>query len=202
MIIAWDFDGVLNRNQADGHYVWETEFEQRTGQTARAFGTFVFGRAPRVITGEIDILERLREWTATVPCKIDAGEILHFWLEADARPDPEMLALVDDLNAAGTRQVIATNNDPRRTAYIANEMGMSGRVERIFASGNIGIAKPDTGYFRHITDALETTPSNMFFVDDLKANVDAAVEAGWQGYHFTLETRDALIDKLRPTDRA
>jgi FMN phosphatase YigB (HAD superfamily) len=38
----------------------------------------------------------------------------------------------------------------------------------------------------------------MFFVDDLKVNVDAAVTAGWQAFHFTPESRDTLIAKLQP----
>ncbi len=198
MIIAWDFDGVLNRNQADGRYVWEDDFARHVGQTASAFGSFVFGKAPKVITGEIDILERLQQWTDAVECKMTAEAILAYWLEQDARPDAEMLGLVDDLNAAGLRQVIATNNDPRRTTYIANQMGMAHRVEHVFSSGNIGVAKPDPAYYKHITDALGATPADLFFVDDLKANVEAAIEAGWQGFHFTPKTRGELIGRLRP----
>ncbi len=198
MIIAWDFDGVLNRNQAGGRYVWEDEFTERVGQPASAFGAFVFGRPPMVISGEIDILDRLEEWTASVDCLLTAREILDYWLAADARPDGEMIQLIDALNRAGVRQVIATNNEARRAAYIADRMAMGARMERVFASGHLGVAKPDPRYFRQITEALGSTPEEMFFVDDLQANVQAAVSCGWQGYHFTEATRADLIARLMP----
>lgn len=203
MIIAWDFDGVLNRNQIDGRYVWETDFEHEVGQSATAFGSFVFAdRTPRVITGEIDILERLEEWTGLADCRMNARQILEFWLDLDAKPDHEMLALVGALKQAGTRQVIATNNEAQRAAYIAGEMGMDMRVERIFASGTMGIAKPDPDYFTHITAQLGVGPDQMFFVDDLDENIEGARAAGWTAFHFTPETREALIERLRPGDSA
>ena len=82
MIVVWDFDGVLNRNQDATGYVWEDEFEESVGQPARDFGSFVFGRSPKVITGEVDILDRLREWTAVADCRLPAEGILDLWLAA------------------------------------------------------------------------------------------------------------------------
>ncbi|MEM9062385.1 MAG: HAD-IA family hydrolase [Pseudomonadota bacterium] len=198
MIIAWDFDGVLNRNQDAGRYVWEADFEREVGQSASAFGAFVFGQSPHVITGEIDILDRLEEWTSTVECRMDARAILDYWLEQDARPDTEMLSLVDDLKQAGARQIIATNNEALRAAYISGQMGMAARMERVFASGPMGVAKPDARYFRHIEESLDAAPESFFFIDDRSDNVDAAIDAGWQAYHFTPGTRAALIERLQP----
>ena len=198
MIIAWDFDGVLNRNQSGGRYVWEDAFEAAVGQPASAFGKFVFGVGPGdVITGKIDILDRLQEWVRAADCNLDAQQILNLWLGMDANPDAEMLGLVDTLRGAGARQFIATNNEARRAAYIENQMGMGAVMERIFASGPMGIAKPDPGYFAHIAEVLDVPASEILFVDDLAANVQAAIDAGWQGFHFTDQTRGELIERLR-----
>ena len=198
MIIAWDFDGVLNRNHANGRYVWEDAFEEQVGQPASAFGDFVFRRDPSVIIGQEDMLTRLEAWTRTVPCRLSALEILDLWLELDAHPDAEMLALVDALSAARQRQIVATNNETRRAGFIERQMGMASRVEQVFASGRMGVAKPDPAYFRQITDALGVAASEMFLIDDLAANVEAASAAGWQGYHFTPATRAGLIERLQP----
>ena len=130
-------------------------------------------------------------------CRMGAEQILDLWLDLDANPDAEMLGLVDALCAAGTRQVIATNNEARRAAYIENRMGMGDRMERVFASGPMGIAKPDPGYFVHIAGEMDVPGSEFFFVDDLVENVQAARDAGWQGFHFTDQTRDELIERLR-----
>ena len=198
MIIAWDFDGVLNRNQANGRYVWEDDFERQVGQNAASFGAFVFeDHAPSVITGEIDILERLESWTSVTRCRMNAREILELWLDLDAKPDAEMLALVDELNQSGARQIIATNNEARRAAYIGTEMGMDARVEHIFASGPMRVAKPDPAYFTYITTKLGVGADQMLFIDDLQKNVEAAGAAGWNTFHFTADSRDGLIRKLR-----
>lgn len=196
MIIAWDFDGVLNRNHDGARYVWEDEFARLVGQPASAFGAFVFGEKPSVITGEIDILDRLQEWTEATPCLITADEILDRWLAMDARPDADMITLVEQLGAAGHRQIIATNNEARRAAYIGDQMGMAAQVERIFASGPMGLAKPDPRYFQHITAELGADPDAMIFIDDRQDNVDAALSLGWNGFHFTDQTRAILPDFL------
>ena len=199
MIIAWDFDGVLNANHDGTGYVWEAEFQQVFGQPAADFGAFVFANtAPVVIAGEIDILDRLTEWVARTGIAFAPEEILTRWLAMDACPDAEMIALVDALQAAGTRQIIATNNEARRAAYIADAMGFGRRVERIFASGPMRVAKPDARYFAHITDELGVDPGEMLLVDDKPENIHAAIDAGWQGFHFSDRTRAELIGRLRP----
>ena len=199
MIIAWDFDGVLNRNHDGRRYVWEDEFEQTFGRPAAEFGSFVFAdRAPHLIAGEIDILDRLDEWVTATGMAHRPDDILATWLEMDAKPDAEMMALVEALGRAGTRQVVATNNEARRAAYIADQMGMAARVERVFASGPMGVAKPHPRYYSCVTAALDADPGDILFVDDKLENVTAAMDAGWQGFHFTDQSRNDLIERLRP----
>ena len=197
MIIAWDFDGVLNLNHDGEHYVWEDAFLAAVGQPASAFGSFVFSDLPpRVIAGEIGILERLEQWTRAVPCKMSAAEILAFWLEQDARPDAEMVALVERLKAHGVRQIITTNNEARRAAYISDEMGFGARMERVFASGPMGVAKPDAGYYEQIAAEMGLPAGDLILIDDKAENVEAAIASGWQGFHFTGARRKTLIGML------
>ena len=150
-----------------------------------------------MIAGEIDILDRLHEWTATVDTKMTAQQILDYWLAADARPDTEMLAMVQDLQARGIRQVIATNNEARRAAYISHDMGVAALVDQVFASGPMGFAKPDPAFYRHISQTLDANPGEMLMVDDKLANVTAAQDLGWHGFHFTPRSRAAFPDFLK-----
>ncbi|MEM1298047.1 MAG: HAD-IA family hydrolase [Pseudomonadota bacterium] len=197
MIIAWDFDGVLNLNHDGRRYVWEDAFLDAVGQPAADFGAFVFSSAtPQVLTGQIDILDRLEAWTQAVPCKMSAAEILAFWLEQDARPDARMIAMVDRLKTHGTRQIITTNNEARRAAYISEQMGFGARMERVFASGPMGVAKPDPGYYTHVADAMKVPPGDLVLIDDKPENVEAAIASGWQGFHFTEARRETLLSML------
>ena len=50
--------------------------------------------------------------------------------------------------------------------------------DRIFASHQIGLRKPERAAFEHISQAVGLAPSAMLFFDDLAENIRAAEEAG------------------------
>jgi putative hydrolase of the HAD superfamily len=197
-VVAWDFDGVLNRSWAEGAETWARDFEAVTGASLQSYYEHVFADGfHRIIAGREDVLDRVSGWVAKVDARMDAEDLLAWWFAKDARPDPETLALMDQLAARGVRQMIATNNEARRTAFIRDEMGFGARVETIFASGHMGVMKPDLAYFAHITDTLAVPPSDLILIDDRAANVEAAFKAGWQAFHFSDETRGMLSKRLR-----
>lgn len=75
-------------------------------------------------------------------------------------------------------------------------MGFSDRIERLFSSGRMRVAKPDTGYFRHIEDELDLKPEEILFVDDYAENIEAARGCGWQVHHFAEDGHKALADRM------
>ena len=181
--IAWDFDGVLNANVIDGRLIWADDITTDLGIGLEHFQTGVFGPDfKRVIRGEIDLLDHLRSWLSTTNYAVSAEDLLAYWLKKDALPDPDMLALMDQASAVGLRQVIATNNEAQRARYIMGEMGFSTRAEAIFASGNIGSAKPDADFFATVTTTLNLDPRDMLLVDDALKNVQAAYALGWNTF--------------------
>ncbi|WP_052249519.1 HAD family hydrolase [Tateyamaria sp. ANG-S1] len=146
--------------------------------------------------GQADLRAELVEWIDFAGHDVDADAFMAYWFAKDALPDAEVLA---HLNRPGVRHVIGTNNEPRRAGYIENQMGFGSRVERIFASGRIGHAKPDAEYFTHIEDWSEAPTPAHVLIDDTKRNVDAAQARGWDAFHFTDQTRDgrsAFLDRV------
>ena len=191
MIVAWDFDGVLNAGIRDGRFLWTEGLEAAWGIPPDRLRTLFTDWDP-VMTGREDILDRLAVWLADEGHDVPPSALLDWWLEADTFPDTGMLDLMDRLTARGVRQVIATNNEPRRAAYIEGPMGYGARVERVFASGRMGLRKPDPAFFAALTDALDAAPSETILVDDLARNVDAARDCGWEAFHLTPSRRAAL----------
>lgn len=55
-----------------------------------------------------------------------------------------------------------------------------GAFDRIFASYQMGLRKPERAAFDHICQALALGPASILFFDDLPANVEAARNAGLQ----------------------
>jgi putative hydrolase of the HAD superfamily len=192
-VIAWDFDGVLNRNVVDGRFLWADTFEADLGQSHESFQRHVFGGDfDDVITGRVDLRDRVASWTKTVGFADGPDALLAYWFAKDSLPDPAMLGLMQTLSQQGIRQVIATNNESRRARYIEDEMGYGARVEHVFASGRIGLRKPDPAYFRHVSDCLSVAPGRILLVDDVEENTRQARASGWKSFLFNADTRGQL----------
>lgn len=195
-LIAWDFDGVLNANIQGGRLLWHRQFEADLKAPIDDFVAYVFssGRFSQALIGQTDIEDILNSWIVHANLDLTASQLLDYWFLHDHFPDDDMIELVTDISV---RQVIATNNEPRRAKYIWKDSGWADRVERMFASGEIGLAKPDRKFFDHISQTVELDPSLMLLIDDTQKNVIAAKNAGWQAVHFTPATRAGLCERLR-----
>lgn len=196
-VVAWDFDGVLNRNIIDGRFVWQDDFERDIGHSRDSFSAHMFESGfDDILTGREDIQDRVQSWIETVGYLGTADDILAYWFEKDAHPDAEIIDLMVRSAASGVRQIIATNNEARRSRYIEEEMGFQHRVEQVFSSGRLGVAKPDPIFFKQVTGATGVEPHEILLIDDLAANTEAAARLGWRVFHFTSETRALLAETL------
>ncbi|MFN4225672.1 MAG: HAD-IA family hydrolase [Hyphomonas sp.] len=196
-VVAWDFDGVLNRNIHDGVFAWSKTFEQDLGLSLQSFSHYLFGgRFQKAMVGEACLKELVTEWSEQNGAAGRAGEILDYWFRRDALPDEDTLEIVRRLKARGIRNVMATNNEIHRTRFIEQEMGFGAHMDRIFAAGRMKIAKPDQAYFAHIEETLEIDPAHILLVDDLHENILSARGRGWQTFHFTPGAHGALAGAL------
>ncbi len=195
-LIAWDFDGVLNANIRDGRFIWADTFEADLGVSLESFTGYVFAshRFREVLVGARDLGDLLEAWVADAGLSLTAAEVMEYWFRKDSHPDAQLLALSQRL---AQRQVIATNNEAHRAAYIWGEMGYSARMEQIFAAGPMGVKKPDTVFFEEITEWAGCAPSEALLVDDHPPNVEAAKGLGWETFYFNDETRGGLEARLR-----
>ncbi|MEX0364945.1 MAG: HAD family hydrolase [Ruegeria sp.] len=191
-IIVWDFDGVLNANIVDGRFVWADNVHADWGIEIAALADHLFhpDRIGQIMRGHVDLMGALVAWFDATGHDIDADAFLAYWFEMDALPDAEILQHLDRKDA---RHVIGTNNERRRAAYIEDQMGFGARVERIFASGRIGHAKPDPEYFDHIEAWSGGAAPQHVLIDDTRRNVEAAQDRGWHAFHFTDQTRANLV---------
>ncbi len=194
-IIAWDFDGVLNRNIFAGRFLWADHFEVELGLPLDSFQNFVFhsGRFKEVLRGKLDLTDVLAAWCREVDCPISAQELMDYWFSRDVYPDQMLL---DVLRQVQARHVIATNNEAHRARYIMDVMGYVDYVEHMFAAGPMGTPKPERSFFAAIESWSQRPASVHLLVDDLEVNIEAAREAGWQAFHYSDATRPDLMKSL------
>ena len=194
-LIAWDFDGVLNRGFEGGFDLWQSSFEADLGIPAEPFTAYMF-QAPRfaeVLTGQRDLLSLLRDFVTSHDVPHSAEALLDYWLAKDANPDRQVMTWLASCKTPG---VIATNNETHRAAYIWHGMGFSTHMQHIFASGRMGVKKPDLGFFTQIERWSTLDPADILLIDAAEKNIAAASLRGWQTFHFTDQTRDTLPEVL------
>ncbi len=128
------------------------------------------------LTGDRDFPDALAEVIRRhrIPRTVD--EVARGWLEIVV--DPRRLELVDDLRAAGVRVALATNQHRFRGLHMREMLRLDDHFDTAYYSFELGVAKPDAGYFTRILDDLGEQPSSVLFVDDLPSNVRAARALG------------------------
>ncbi|KZL24452.1 HAD family hydrolase [Pseudovibrio sp. Ad37] len=196
-VIAWDFDGVLNRNIINDRFIWVQQFEEDLGISWHTFAQEMFtDDFKEVLVGHEDLRSLLSRWADKTGYPGDLDHFLLYWFKKDAHPDFDLLALMRKLTKTHVRQVIATNNGARRTRYIEEQMGYKDRVETVSASGRMGVVKPSAEFFMHVTKALKVPANRMLLIDDREENIMSALDMGWRALHFTPNTREQIIKVL------
>ncbi len=190
-LIAWDFDGVLNKGHEGGFDAWQAEFEADLGVSAAVFTDFIFsdGKFNAVLNGERDLLDLLTDYTKTHAVPHAPEAVLDYWLAKAAVVDTQVLGW---LTACPIQGVIATNNEQRRADYMWETMGFKAHMAMIFASGPLGVKKPDGRFFAAIEEWSGLAPADILLIDDAEKNIHAASARGWQTFLFTAETRHNL----------
>jgi epoxide hydrolase-like predicted phosphatase len=117
----------------------------------------------------------------TTGATVVAADLLTRMLSA-SRPDPAMYQVIRDLRRTGVRTALLSNSwgnggYPRQD--------FPGLFDAVVISGEVGMRKPEPRIFLHTADLLDIDPAQCVFIDDLEANVKAAVGCGMTGVHHT-----------------
>lgn len=171
-----DADGVVQYPRAG----WLKEMARLGGP---GFIVEAFRKEVTTLTGEVDLRELLAEMLSRRGRTCTADEILEIWYRIDV--DGLMLDLVDRVRAAGVTTALATNQQSYRGSYIQANLPYAEHFDHQFHSFEVGLAKPDPGFFTHIVDTLEIAPEEAVFVDDMAINVRGAEKAGLNAVHFS-----------------
>ncbi|MGI9616415.1 MAG: HAD family hydrolase [Acidimicrobiales bacterium] len=135
------------------------------------------------------------EWSAEVGRRVGSPEAAAEWTVDIGTPDPDALALLDELRAGGYTVAILTNGTDTIDAELAT-LGIDQHVDAVFNSAVIGVAKPHPDAFRHVCRELDVAPESVFFTDDSASKLGGALEIGMTAVVFTTvgSLRRALRD--------
>jgi putative hydrolase of the HAD superfamily len=201
-VLALDVDGVLVDPERGGRGRWQAELEQRLGIAPAELDAFFFRRSwPDVVLGRTlleDALAAVAEERGWVP---SPEEIIRCWLEADSHLHEDVVAAAARWSGAGAVVVLATSQEHRRAAFVAELVGGALPIAHVLYSAALGAAKPDPAFFEAASAVLgASADGRVVFVDDLVENVEAGRAHGWTSIHFRhqpgweQEVEAALVD--------
>jgi putative hydrolase of the HAD superfamily len=179
-VIAIDYGGVLG-TEADA---WDTTFKEVMS------------------TSQLTLDEMNRIWEKHWPkLKIGVGTIMDYWNDAAKKSaqdpeklreiynnsitiDQEMFKLVKSLKIKN-RLIILSNDTTDWMNAKKKRFDLEDIFEKIYSSGDIGLAKPDSKIFEYVLNDLNIKPEELLFVDNQQNNIDAARKIGIKTLLFT-----------------
>lgn len=96
------------------------------------------------------------------------------WVEMIGDEIPEATELLGELSGAGIRLFALSNWSLETFPLIRDRFSLLAKFERIFLSGEAGLAKPDPRFYEFALRQIDVRRSNLLFVDDNLRNVEAA----------------------------
>ena len=109
-------------------------------------------------------------------------------------PNPDVLRVVESVSRL-LPVTIASNLPEPHWEWAQANLKVCSFFERPGLSYRIGVMKPQRGFFEALVSSYGLRPEEVFFTDDVEANVEGARAAGIPAYHFT--TIEQLLNDLK-----
>lgn len=111
--------------------------------------------------------------------------IMNNWNELDTIP--EGLRALSTCKAHGKRLCVLSNysKEPFDHAYETHDFFRL--FDQLFISSHHLLVKPDPAIYAKAQEVLQLVPERTLFIDDNPANIEACLQAGWQGLCYNAE---------------
>ncbi|MEV0891384.1 HAD-IA family hydrolase [Promicromonospora sp. NPDC050262] len=199
--VLFDADGVLQQIRG-GFY---TAAEALLGEHARAVLDTASDRERPLLASDEDFLPVLAQVLREQGLDVAAND-LYAAVWQNTEPSASSFDLVRRLRAAGYGVHLGTNQVRRRAEYLRTVLGYDELFDVSLYSCDLGVAKPDPGFFEKAATRIGAESAEILFVDDHPANVEGARSTGMAAVHWCLDEGHAvLVDRLaehgvRPAD--
>lgn len=131
--------------------------------------------------GEITAREYFSHLASTLRLTAEQEQIESGWNAIFIREIEETRALVQAARRKLPCYVFTNTNASHMAAWSSMFPELASGFERIFASHEMGMRKPERPAFEYICRTLGLAPQSILFFDDLPDNVQGALDAGLRG---------------------
>jgi putative hydrolase of the HAD superfamily len=190
--VLFDADGVIQSIPGG----WYTAMEPYVGERAQEFLHGAWKDEKPMLAGQGEYLPLLAARLTEYGVSASAEEIYRdVWQRID--PDSDSLAIVQALRANGYGVHLGTNQDRLRAAHMRVGLGYDALFDVSCYSCDLGVTKPDLGFFTAAASRIAAGPSSILFIDDRVRNVEGARAAGLAAEQWELgQGHDVLLALL------
>ena len=178
-----DLDGVLRRWDPASMITAELKYGLKPAalmETAMAWDLL-----RPAVTGELTHAEWMAAVAARLPLPAqDSATAVAEWQSYRGEVDPEALAFVREVRAAGRPVALATNATDLLAGDL-DELALAGEVDVVINSWDLKIHKPAPEFFRLACELVGEEPKRVLFVDDDDRVIRGARAAGLFAYRWT-----------------
>jgi putative hydrolase of the HAD superfamily len=178
-----DFDGVLRRWDPAPMIAVELKYGLKPAallETAMAWEVY-----RPAMAGEVTHEEWMRAVGERLPLPAsDAAAAIAEWQAYRGEVDPEALAFVREVRAAGRKVGLATNATDLLPSDL-EALGLTGELDIVINSWDLKVHKPAPEYFQRACELIGEQPKHVLFVDDDDRAVRAARAAQLSAYRWT-----------------
>ena len=173
-----DMDGVLRLFDPE----WVAGVEQRHGLEPGSLWQTAFAveRMHPAVTGEVTHAA----WMAGVAEAVGSPEAVAEWETSRGRVDPEVLAMVSDVRAAGIPVALVTNATDRLDSDL-EALGVADAFDVVVNASVVGYAKPHPEFYAAACRAVDRPPAECLLLDDSERFVTGARAAGLMAFRYT-----------------
>jgi putative hydrolase of the HAD superfamily len=204
--VLFDADGVIQSIPGG----WYAAMEPYVGERAREFLHGTWKDEKPMLAGQGEYLPLLAARLTEFGVSASVEQVYRdVWQRID--PDRASLAIVRALRAGGYGVHLGTNQERHRAAHMRVALGYDALFDVSCYSCDLGVTKPDPGFFAAAARRVGAEPSTILFIDDSARNVEGARAAGLAAEQWELgHGHDVLlallaghgVAPLRPADDA
>ncbi|XVU24340.1 HAD family hydrolase [Actinoplanes sp. CA-054009] len=176
-----DFDGVLRRWDPAPMIAVEVKYGLKPAallETSMAWDVY-----RPAVAGEITDAEWMKLVADRLPID-NAAEAVAEWQTYRGEPDPDALAFIRSVRAAGRKVGLATNATDRLQGDL-EALALTDEVDVVISSWDIKVHKPAPEYFERACQLIGEQPKHVLFVDDDDRVVRGARAAGLSAYRWS-----------------
>ena len=108
---------------------------------------------------------------------------------------PATKNLIEMLKAKGYRLFVLSNMSKEFIEFL-REQEVYSNFEGDVVSCEEHVVKPTPEIYQILTSRYELNSAETLFIDDRRENVEAAINEGWQGYHFNARNPEESCSEL------